>query len=63
MTEIYWQKLPTKYGGECIVCGNSIPVGEDVEWKKEIGIRHIECGEKVDHLVVLPYLFFKKCAP
>jgi len=50
MVRIKWITLSTQYSGTCIVCGNSIQIGEKAQWSKGIGIRHISCGEKVDQV-------------
>ena len=32
----------------CVICGNKITEGEDIQWLKGTGVRHINCGQIYD---------------
>ena len=35
-------------GVYCLICGNKIPQGEEIQWLKGTGVRHIDCGQIYD---------------
>jgi hypothetical protein len=41
--------MSNKFDGVyCMICGNKIPQGEDIQWLKGTGVRHINCGQIYD---------------
>jgi hypothetical protein len=38
--------IKAKYQGVCKKCGSEIRVGEEIEWSRETGARHVTCPEK-----------------
>ena len=48
---IYWIPLKNKFSNKlCLICGEMIPKGEDIEWLKGNGIRHTVCGQIYDEI-------------
>lgn len=41
--------IKAKYPGQCKTCGGHINVGEEIEWSREKGARHIECPKQKEH--------------
>ena len=39
--------IKAKFAGKCTVCGNSFSAGEEIEWSRDAGASHIECGEEL----------------
>jgi hypothetical protein len=37
--------ITARYPGKCNKCGGSIRVGEQIEWEKGVGAKHIKCPE------------------
>ena len=50
MVRINWVTLTAKFSGTCLVNGDPVRIGEKVEWRKGIGVRHISCGKKADQV-------------
>lgn len=48
MTDEY--VITNKFASKCQVCGNIIEVGEQVNWKKGVGIWHLKQCEVVEAL-------------
>ena len=57
MVRINWVDWTLKYGGNCVICGKSMPDAMEGQWAKGIGVRHISCGQKADQVEELK----KKC--
>jgi hypothetical protein len=57
MVRINWVDWTLKYGGNCVICGKSMPDSMEGQWAKGIGVRHISCGQKADQVEELK----KKC--
>ena len=38
--------IKAKYKGKCKKCGSEIQVGEEIEWSRETGARHVSCPKK-----------------
>ena len=47
--KINWIWMNNKIDGVyCMICGNQIPTGEQIQWLKGTGVRHIDCGQIYD---------------
>lgn len=40
-----WRRIPMKFPGTCIVCGQKIEVNEFGLWAKGLGVKHEKCAE------------------
>jgi len=38
-----WQTITIKYPGKCLICKESIRVGERVLWSNGVGVKHASC--------------------
>jgi len=45
-----WIPLTNKYEAKCKNCGENIPVGEKILWKKGSGVKHTKCEKKEIYL-------------
>ena len=50
MIRIRWVTMKLKYLGTCFVCLRPIDAGKEAQWARDIGVRHISCGKKLDQV-------------
>jgi len=46
--------IMAKYPGRCTKCGGSIAAGEQIEWARGAGAKHVKCPEIGEHVCVGP---------
>lgn len=52
--------IKNKYENKCIECNRTIKIGTDVDWEKDVGIKHIKCP-KLKNYSYIKLLKLKKC--